>query len=185
MFPLNIFDGIRYEKKLRAIKEEHFQRVADLEDNIHKNKLAYRELEVKHTHDLKELEQNYKLQVQEMVSRHEKEIQTAMHKLQIEKEKFDVEKQKLTTIHERELNAKKLETEKEVYAKLSQLVEREGAAKETVVNAQAELLRVIKEAIPNVNWNRTDGSPTLAIEHKGTPEQTINIRQSKSGKRTK
>jgi hypothetical protein len=173
MFGFLEFAG--YEKKLRKVKEEHFARVADLEDKIHKQQLDYRELDVKHKHDLKEVEQDYKLQVQELVSRHEKELKTATHSLEIEKDKFNVERQRIETEHERTLNATKLKTEKEVYAKLSELVEREGQAKETVVTAQAELLKVIRDAIPNVNWDRQDGSPKLAIEHNGTPKQSIDI----------
>jgi phenylalanyl-tRNA synthetase alpha subunit len=182
--PLDWFDGVRYEKKLRQIKEEHFQRVADLEDKIHKQNMSYRELEVKHKHDLTELEQKYKLEVQEIVARHEKELKTATHKLELEKEKWDVELQKRETKHEKELNKKKLDTEREVFSRLTQVIEREGKAERTVVAAQADILNMLKEAIPNVNWDRQDGSPKLAIEHTGTPEQTINIKSDKS-KRTR
>ena len=178
---LDLFDGVRYEKKLRQIKDEHFNRVADLENKIHSQQLSYRELEVKHTHDVREMDQKYKLEVQELVSRHQKELETSIHKLSIEKEKWNVEKQKLETQHERELNKRRLDTEKEVYARLTQLVEREGVAKETVVNAQAELLKVIREAIPNVNWNRQDGSPKLAIGVDVTKSE----RKDKPGRRAK
>lgn len=182
MSVFDLFDGVRYEKKLRKIKEEHFQRVADLEDKIHGGTLKYRELDVKFQHDVREMEQRYKLEVQELVSRQEKELDQAKHKLEIREEKFDVEKQKLETVHERKLGQRKIEIEKEVFERLTKAVEREGKADKSVVEAQRGILKLLTEAIPNVNWDRQDGSPKLAIEHKGTPEQTVNIRTESTDK---
>jgi len=150
---LDMFDSFRYEKKIRAIKDEHFSRVADLEDKIH---------QLRNTNA--EMEHSYKLQVQEIVAKYEKELQMSRHVLELEKKNWEVDRSRLEFELNQKLGKEELKVEKEMIEKLKVLVEREGKSKDTIVQAQVEILKIMKESIPNLNWNRNEGSPALKID---------------------
>jgi len=170
---INPFSIMRYENKLRKIKEENFERVSDLEDGVHHLKIEKDTLERKLKHDVEDVEHNYKLKVVGIVTTHEKELQALNHTLILEREKFSVERERTTLQHENELRQRLHDAEMSITEKLQSLIEREGIAKDNVLNTHLEVIKILKDSIPQLNWSRKEGVPEVVIEDRRNDKKDV------------
>lgn len=165
---MGLFDMFNYEKKLRVINEQHFKRVNDLQEANNAGKNEAMLMQSAYKQDLLNKEHEIKLKIQEIASSHEKEIAVMKNEIELERKRFSVEKEEMMLKFKQNLSDQRQAFEMDINEKLKKLIEREGVANDKTVGQHLELLKVMRDSIPNtsVAFNKQEGSPVISIENK-------------------
>jgi hypothetical protein len=153
-----------YEEELSLIKKEHFNRVKNLEDQIHSQRGEINELKLQLNTKIKELEHKYKLDVQEIISENEKKLKQKDHEVSLVMEKWNLEKSRIENDHKTKLMMETQRINDKATAELRSILEREGQSKDFILNQQANFIEKIRQSIPNVNWARKETKKQIQYE---------------------
>jgi len=138
-------DVVQFEKELRKIKKEHFQRVVDLEDKLHKLQNEQRDIHSMYKDKLKTQEADY-----------ERDILNLKHQLTLERDRISLEKETMLRGAEKEIFHKKETFLSESYDKMQDLMDREKVTLK-------EVLMFAMQRLPDAKHFRVDGDAKLEI----------------------